>query len=270
MAHDECPMAVATREQRPLRHAEAVAIRPDGTRVPFLAYPTPLYDAEGDVVAMVNMLVDITPRKQAEERQRLLVRELNHRVKNTLATVQSIAAQSFRNGAASDAFRWFEGRLMALSTAHDVLTRENWTGGSLREVVTQAVAPHDGATDPRFAIDGEDLLLPPKMALSLAMALHELCTNAAKYGALAGPRGRVAIDWRVQGSGAGRRLRLRWAEQDGPPVAPPSRKGFGSRLLERGLARELDAEVTLSFPSTGAVCEIDAPILEAATSPMSL
>ena len=262
MAHDECPMAVATREDRPLRHAEALAERPDGTRVPFLAYPTPLHDGDGKLVAMVNMLVDITPRKQAEERQRLLVRELNHRVKNTLATVQSIAAQSFRNGAANEAYRWFEGRLIALSTAHDVLTRENWAGAGLRELVAQTVAPHDQAEQGRFEITGEDLRLPPKMALSLAMALHELCTNAAKYGALAADSGRVSVAWQVGRARDGKRLRLRWAEQDGPPVEAPLKKGFGSRLLERGLARELEAEVKLSFPPTGAVCEIDAPVGE--------
>jgi PAS domain S-box-containing protein len=260
MPHEQCPMAVALKENRPIRDAEAVAERPDGTRVPFAAYPTPLRDASGALVGAVNMLVDITHHKQAEQRQQWLINELNHRVKNTLATVQSIAAQSFGGAAESQAHRWFEGRLLALSNAHDVLTRENWQGANLRDIVAQAVAPLCGQDKNRFEISGSDLRLPPKMALSLAMAIHELCTNAAKYGALSDAAGSVTVGWRVVPVGERRRLCLRWAERGGPRVDLPRRKGFGSRLIERGLAHELGAEVRLEYAPSGVVCEIDAPL----------
>ncbi|HET8728379.1 MAG TPA: PAS domain S-box protein [Alphaproteobacteria bacterium] len=260
LPHDRCPMAVALKECRPIRGAEAMAERPDGSRVPFLAYPTPLYDGTGALAGAVNMLVDITDRKQAEERQKLLVNELNHRVKNTLATVQSIAAQSFRGEVDGRAYKWFESRLIALSTAHDVLTRRNWEGASFREIVAQAVAPLSGRCASRFDIDGPDLRLTPKTALSLAMALHELCTNAAKHGALSNASGRVTVRWRVERDSAGDRLCLRWAETGGPPVEAPRRKGFGSRLIERGLAYDLKAEVRLAYHPGGVACEIDAPL----------
>jgi PAS domain S-box-containing protein len=258
MRHDECPMAIALKEGRELRDQEAVAERPDGTRVPFLAYPTPLHDSSGIVVGAVNMLVDVSARKQSEERQQLLINELNHRVRNTLVTVQSIAAHSFRHESASPARAWFESRLMALSRAHDILMRESWEGAALHDVVQQAVAPLGDRERIRFQIDGPALRVRAGVALALAMALHELCTNAAKYGALRGPSGRVAIGWEVQ-PGDGGRLRLRWVESDGPPVGAPRRKGFGSRLIERGLARELGGAVSLSFEPKGVVCEIEVP-----------
>ena len=260
MPHDQCPMAVALREGRPIREAEAVAERPDGGRVPFAAYPTPLRDASGAVAGAVNMLVDITRRKEAERRQLLLINELNHRVKNTLATVQSIAALTFQGEEERGSLRWFDGRLMALSKAHDVLTRENWESASLREVVASSCAPLGAPDASRFRLSGPDLRVPPRMALSLAMALHELCTNAAKYGALSERGGRVGIEWRVDREDGASRLRLRWEERGGPRVAPPARRGFGSRLIGRGLAHELEAKVRLDHPPEGVVCEIDAPL----------
>ncbi|HZH26123.1 MAG TPA: PAS domain S-box protein [Azospirillaceae bacterium] len=259
LPHEECPMAVALKENRPVRDVEAVAERPDGTRVPFVPYPTPLRDASGALVGGVNMLVDISRHKRAEERQNLLIRELNHRVKNTLATVQSIAVQSFR-GPDIGSRKWFEGRLMALSKTHDVLTRENWEGAGLREVVQEVIAPYIGEGPNRFAIDGPDLRLAPEMALPLSMAVHELCTNAAKYGALSNMEGQVGIRWTVARTEAGPRLHLRWAERGGPPVEVPKRRGFGSRMIERGLAHELSAEVRLEFAPSGVVCDIKAPL----------
>jgi PAS domain S-box-containing protein len=260
LPHGECPMAVALKENRPIRGAEIVAERPDGMRVPVLAYPTPLRNAAGSLRGAVNMLVDITDRKQAEERRQLLIKELNHRVKNTLATVQSIAAQTFRGGTESQARHWFEGRLVALAKAHDVLTRENWEGADLHDIVAQAIAPLRGEHESRFDIDGPRLRLRPRMALSIAMAVHELCINAAKYGALSNGTGRVRIGWEFGRKEPERELRLWWEESDGPPVAAPSRKGFGSRLIERGLASELGAKVRLEYLQGGVVCEIEAPL----------
>jgi PAS domain S-box-containing protein len=258
MRHDECPMAVTLREGRSVT-GEAIAERPDGTRIPFAAYPKPLRDGSGRLVGAVNTLVDITHRKAHEERQRLLINELNHRVKNTLATVQSIAAQSFRD-LANDQQEWFQGRLIALANAHDVLTRENWEGATIRELLATVLAPLSGRDSSRFAISGPDLLLSPRVVLSLSMALHELCTNAAKYGALSNDTGRVLVHWSLTGTNGTSRLRLRWEESAGPPVEQPQRKGFGSRLITRGVAHELSAEVRLEFLATGVVCEIDAPL----------
>ena len=260
LPHDACPMAVALKEQRPIHGAEAVAERPDGTRVPFLAYPAPLRNKAGTVIGAVNMLVDITERKVAEDHRQLLLNELNHRVKNTLATVQSIAAQSFRHDDVSEGYRWFEGRLIALSKAHDVLSRENWEAANLNDIVDQAAAPFQAHDHKRFIVTGPSQRLRPKAALALAMALHELCTNAAKYGALSSEAGYVRLQWQIVACKTGRCLHLHWKELGGPAVSSPVRKGFGSRLLERGLAGELGADVQLAYPVEGVECHIEVPL----------
>lgn len=205
---------------------------------------------------------EIQERRRAEERQQLLIHELNHRVKNMLATVQSMARQSLGRARAGSDLADFENRLMALAWTHDILTRESWAGASLQTVVTRTMAPHAGPN--RVALSGPDLWLPPQTALALAMGVHELATNAVKYGALSTDAGRVSIRWRLDRSGAGPRLVLTWAEQDGPPVSPPAGRGFGSRLLERGLARELGGSVALSFEPAGVRCRIEAPLAGAA------
>jgi PAS domain S-box-containing protein len=257
LPHDQCPMATAVREDRPIRNVEAVAERPDGTRIPFMPYPTPLHDASGTLVGAVNMLIDLSHLKQAAERQQLLINELNHRVKNTLATVQSIAYQTFRGKVDPDLQKWFTDRLMALAKTHDVLTRENWKGADLSDIAMQAVA---FACDQkgRVTVSGPKLMLPPRTILPLAMGLHELCTNASKYGALSSPTGRVAIEWQL--SALADRVQLRWIERDGPVVQPPASSGFGTRLLERGLAHQLRADVKLAYPPAGLVCDIEFPL----------
>jgi two-component sensor histidine kinase len=210
-----------------------------------------------------GMQVDITERKLAEEHQRLLINELNHRVKNTLATVQSIAAQTLRNAPTKEEARdAFEARLMALSRAHDVLTRENWEGASLAEIVAEAVAPYRNLREDRVHLSGSDVRLPPRMALAIGMALQELATNAVKYGALSNDTGVIWIDWTVDSSNFPSRLHLRWAEAGGPPVAQPTRRGFGSRLIERSLAQDLDGTVAIAFDPAGVVCTVDAPVAQ--------
>jgi PAS domain S-box-containing protein len=368
LPHNKCPMAVALKEDRPVRGEEAVAERPDGTRVPFIPYPTPLHDAEGKLVGAINMLVDISDRKKAEEyaerlasiveysddaiiskdtqgiiqtwnrgaerlfgyrpeevigkpvnilippdrqdeepgilnkirrgehidhyetvrmrrdgslidisltvsplkdargrvvgaskiardvsesrrneeRRQLLVNELNHRVKNTLATVQSLAAQTFRGENESGALKRFERRLVALAKAHDLLTRESWEGADLQELLQEVI--NAICVEPqRVHASGPPLRLRPKWALALSMAFHELCTNAAKYGALTTDEGRIKIDWLVGERERERHLR--------------TRKGFGSRLIERGLARELGGMVNLSFAPEGVIFTIEAPLI---------
>jgi PAS domain S-box-containing protein len=261
LPHDQCPMALALKERRPIRDAEAVAERPDGTRVPFIPYPTPLFDAEGRLTGAVNMLVDISERKQAEARQEVLIQELNHRVKNTLATVQSLARQTARRARTPKAFRErLEGRLMALSEAHNLLSRGNWQRADLREIALAGLAPftHDLATN--ITIAGPNVPLPPRMALTLAMVFHELATNAAKYGALSSATGRLVLRWEVEQTGSGPMLRLTWRESGGPEVTPPARRGFGSLLIERGVAADLGGHASLTFGSAGVACEIEAPL----------
>jgi PAS domain S-box-containing protein len=254
---DQCPMARSLKESRPVRDVEAFVERPDGTRVAVLPYPTPLRDPDGRLVGAVNMLVDISRHKDAERHQRLLINELNHRVKNTLATVQSVAAQSFRGAAESAAFRSFEGRLVALAKAHDVLTRESWESADIGDVVGEAISAHRSDEADRFDVSGPSVRLAPQLALSLAMAVHELCTNAAKYGALSNAEGRVTIGWTKRTDRGRERLTFRWSESGGPPLVPPPRRGFGTRLIERGLAEELSAEVRLDFAPDGLRYEVD-------------
>jgi PAS domain S-box-containing protein len=215
-----------------------------------------------------GLQIDITEHKRAEEHLRLLINELNHRVKNTLATVQSLAAQSFQRLSSHDsdslcaARSAFEARLFALARGHDVLTRENWEGANLLEVINQASAPYRGHPEEsrRIEMNGPDLRVSPPMALSLSMTLHELCTNALKYGALSTPGGRIDISWSTPSTSTGNRLVMLWEEKGGPPVVPPTRTGFGSRLIQYGLARELNGTVRLVYEPSGVVCTIDVPL----------
>ncbi|HZG09642.1 MAG TPA: HWE histidine kinase domain-containing protein [Allosphingosinicella sp.] len=217
-------------------------------------------DRAGKPIGLHAIARDVTERRRAEERQRLLVNELNHRVKNTLALVQGLALQSFREGrdpaAAKSAFQH---RLAALASAHDLLTRESWEGATLGGVARAALG-HLGAQERRIALEGPEVKLGPKAAVSLAMALHELCTNAAKYGALSQSEGRVRLDWQVDGD----RLRIAWREHGGPPVSPPGRSGFGLRMIDRALAADLGGHVEMDFADDGLVCRIEASLAEAA------
>ena len=261
--HDECPMAIALKENRVVRNVEAIAERPDGTRVPFMPYPTPLYDADHRLAGAVNMLIDLTHLKQAHRRQQLLINELNHRVKNTLATIQSIAHQTFSGKTDEELKQRFEKRLIALAKTHDILTREDWRGADVRELISQSIEFACDAGD-RATVEGPSVLLPQRAVVPLAMAIHELCINASKYGALTDPTGRIVIEWQFPEGGS--RLKLRWVESGGPPVQAPARRGFGTRLLERGLAHELRADCKLTFQPSGVLFEMDMP-LSAATPP---
>ena len=196
---------------------------------------------------------DITDRKKAEEQRDLLVRELYHRVNNTLATVQAVAAMTFDQG---DARERFARRLKALSSAHSILALENWDGASLSTVIRLSLDPYRSPGGERFSVDGPELRFDAKAVLAVSMAVHELCTNAAKYGALSQPGGRVSIRWSVGDD----RFRLSWEETGGPPVAPPTKRGFGSAMIEQVLTAQLDADVNVDFRVTGLMCTIDAPL----------
>ena len=223
----------------------------------------PVRSRKGEVEQHFLSFVDLTQHKREEERLRLCLDELNHRTQNTLATVQSIAVQTLRGAADDTVVEVFEGRVLALSRAHSLLGRDRWEAIGLRDVMDQMLQPFglNDARVARFSVEGEDVSLAPKAALTLAMVLHELATNAAKYGALSGAdAGTVEIAWELDPSALSDRLRLRWREDGGPPVRASGHKGFGSRLIEGALARELDGEVRLCFGLAGVSCEIDMPL----------
>lgn len=212
-----------------------------------------------DFLGYTGCGVDVTEAKLAQDHQSLLIHELNHRVKNTLATVQSIVSRTLRNvHTAEQARADIEGRLFALSRAHDVLTRENWDSADLREIVKQAVEAFGGKTEGRIEVQGPSIRLAPSRALGMAMALQELATNATKYGALSSGEGQVKIEWALDETT--HQLRFVWAEHGGPPVLPPRREGFGSRLIQRTLAQDFSGEVSLAFDPAGVICTVTAAI----------
>jgi two-component sensor histidine kinase len=214
----------------------------------------------------VRVVQDITEHKALERRQKLLMDELNHRVKNTLATVQSLASQTARAAHTPAAFRErFEGRLIALSKAHDQLTIHHWESADLRGLLSGSLAPYAGPNPERVILRGEDVVLRPRAVLTLAMAVHELTTNAAKYGALSAPGGRVEIHWQAVRTADNKRpvLRIDWSEQGGPLVTNPQQRGFGSKLIEGSVAAELGGTARLVFEPEGLHCEIIIPLEKA-------
>jgi PAS domain S-box-containing protein len=378
LPHDQCPMAIALKEGRPIRGLEAIAERPDGSRVPFMPFPTPLYGASGVLLGAVNMLVDITDRnraseyeqrlisiitssddailskdlngvitswnrgaeqlfgytaeetigkpvtmlipterrdeepkilerirsgeridhyetirrrkdgslieisltvspvrnaegevigaskiarditerRRAQEQQALLLGEMKHRVRNTLATVQAIATQTLRSAASEDRDA-FLARLRALAGAHDLLTLERWNQAPIGDVVAGALNAFQGSHGERISIAGpKDAVLDAHKSMLLAMALHELSTNAIKYGALSNESGQVSVRWDLVQGGEAQRLKFVWQESGGPPVKPPERKGFGSVLIERALQRELGG-VEYTFDPSGVACTLE-------------
>ena len=376
MPHDQCPMAVALRENLPIRGAEGVAERPDGSRVPFIPYPTPLHDSTGKTVGAVNMLVDITDRKRAELAQQLLVsiiessddailsknlygiitswnagaerlfgytaaeavgksitmlippdrideepgiiarirrgehvdhyettrvrkdgglveisltvspikdgtgrivgaskiardvterkraekrlelltQELDHRAKNILAVMQAMVTVT-RANSVNEFATVILGRIKSLSLAHSLLSESRWCGADLKRLVADELAPY-GKEQDRVEISGPSVMLAPSGAQAIAMALHELATNAVKYGALAVPTGRVSVLW---SRGADGRLALRWRETGGPATRPPSYRGVGMGVIERSVRDQLGGQATFHWHGEGLLCEIDAP-----------
>ena len=227
------------------------------------ARATPVFAADGSLKMYVGMNIDITERKRAELRQQLLMDELNHRVKNTLATVQSIAAQLLKGTPDVELRETFDGRLVALSRTHDLLMHDSWKSASLRDLLLQEFEPYWSGEDARFVVEGPDLRLNPKAALTLGMAFHELTTNAAKYGALSKPTGQVRVTWEVLRASEPSALRLKWIETGGPPVKKREHKGFGSTLIERGVSLELEGEVRVEFDPSGLICTMEIPLAAA-------
>ena len=193
-----------------------------------------------------------------QERQTMMLHELNHRVRNTLTTVQSLARQTRRG---DDKGERLEGRILSLSKTHDLLSRDDWGGASLRTVLENELAPFRDDQDHRFGLEGTDIDLPPRYVLALGMTVHELTTNAAKYGALSTEAGRVDVTWTVvTGESGAKRLVMEWRESGGPSVQEPSKRGFGTRLITGGVSRELGGTVRLEFAAEGLRCSLDVPL----------
>jgi PAS domain S-box-containing protein len=236
-------------------------IRGDGRIVWLSVRSSPVRSSDGHLLYVVRVMQDVTQRKAAESRQKLLIDELNHRVKNTLATVQSLAAQTARGAPDPRAFcDRFEGRLIALSKAHDQLTRHHWESADLRDLLSGSLAPYAGTDPKRVSLRGEDVVLRPRAVLTLAMAAHELTTNAAKYGALSVPSGIVEIHWHPLEESGQRWLHIEWSERGGPRVEVPGRGGFGSKLIENSIAAELGGKSQLIYAPDGLQCEIFIPL----------
>lgn len=222
----------------------------------------PVFDPNGRVSGIIIQGYDVTEEVEYEERQALLIGELNHRVKNTLAVVQGLAGQSFRSvPGAAPAQAIFEARLKALAAAHSLLTEAHWGSTLLADTIRRSAEATAGEAIARFTLCGPDVALLPQTAVSLAMIVHELCTNALKYGALASDDGRIAVTWSVEGA-ADRQLSLTWQESGGPAIAPAAVTGFGTRLIRRGLSADGNGQVDMDFAPAGLTCTITARLAD--------
>ena len=243
-------------------HYETVRVAKDGSRLDISLTVSPLLDKRGVVVGASKVARDVTERKRAEKLQRLLLDELNHRVKNTLAMIQAISSQSLRHAKnPADFVSSFGGRVQALARAHDLLTATKLQGANLLDVVREQVTLGE-RDDRRIRCSGPSLLLDPQVTVHLALVLHELATNARKYGALSVPDGRLAVHWEVRASDR-RSLCLEWEESDGPKVSAPRARGFGSTLIERTLSG-YGGEATVRYNVAGVTCQIVLPLAEQA------
>lgn len=217
--------------------------------------------ADGTPLLLVGVSQDITDRKRAEDHRALLADELSHRVKNMLATLQAIVSQTLRNATSLEEARVTLGsRIQSLDAANDLLVSQRWEGASLKELAERALGPFFSNDNDRFRVEGPSVRVPPRIATGLALALHELATNAAKYGALSTPGGRVQLTWRVENGSTPIELHLCWKGVGGPEVQQPTRVGFGSKLIQRVLASEIDGHVELDYQPAGLVFKAVAPI----------
>lgn len=242
--------------------SEVLYRRKDGSEFWAGLLISPVRDEKDDIVQHFASFVDLTKHKDEQVQSRMLIDELNHRVKNTLATVQSIVWQALRASTDPKMIRQaIESRLLALSRSHDLLTRENWKSAKLHDVISGALQPFGvaGSHANRIVIRGDNIRFPPKAALALGIGFNELATNAAKYGALSNAAGSILVEWKTVTAAEGKRIILQWREIDGPPVSPPAHHGFGTSMIERGLALELDGKVDLDYRPDGVVCTMNFP-----------
>jgi PAS domain S-box-containing protein len=260
MQPEDSPLAVALREDRAVRGMEAICERADGTRIPFIPYPTPLHDDVGKLVGAVNMQIDITERKRAEQRQHLMVRELHHRVKNTLATVQAIMGATARSATSIEEFQTaLIGRIGALSKTH-ILLSDDSRPVSFADIVHSELDAFDDGKGGRITISGPPVEIAAMAAVPLSLAMHELTTNAAKYGALSKHGGKVTVSWRETITADRRQLDFDWVETDGPAVTPGERQGFGTRLLQFVLPGQIQAKTTIDYRPEGVQVHSTVPL----------
>ncbi|HUE63550.1 MAG TPA: PAS domain S-box protein [Rhizomicrobium sp.] len=236
-------------------HYETVRRRKDGTFVDISLSVSPVRNAQGKIVGASKIARDITNRKKMEKHRELLMAELSHRVKNTLAIVLSIERLSFSGQQDNSANRAFRARIQALAHAHGRLAEAQWLGVALQHLIEDELAPYRRSETSNTSLSGPLVILSPRCALNMALAIHELATNAAKHGALSAPRGRVIATWERTNDG----VLLEWREQGGPAISSPRRKGFGHLLLEQALQHELGSNVSMDFRPEGLKCTILIP-----------
>ena len=255
--HDQCAMATAVETGQPVHDIEGYVERPDGTRIACAAFPTPMLDESGNVIGGINMLVDISQQKALQDRQSILVRELDHRIKNNLATIQAIAGSTIRNSRTMDDFQEsFTGRIAALSKTHSLLTDNGQKHVPLRELLMNELAMYEDKGSKRIVLSGPDVMLPAHVGVSYGMTIHELTTNALKYGALSLVGGLLQVNWKLDTS----RLTLDWEESNISIASRPTKVGFGTQLLRRLLPQQLGAQVDMDFAPDGLKARISLQI----------
>ncbi len=255
------PLQVAARTGESADGFEAELLRADGSALAVMFSVTPLFNEAGRPRGAIAAVVDISERKTAEAHQRMLLHELQHRVKNVLATVAALATRMLKDHPPPDQFiEGFLARLRAMGRLHDLLSQHNWQGTDLRELLLATLAPLGGSERHAARLDGPAVLLDPGQSAAMGMVLHELATNAAKYGALSVAGGEVAVDWRIEGAAPGERVVLTWSESGGPPAAPPAREGFGTGFVRRSMQYELAGTFEVTFLATGLRAELAFPL----------
>ena len=252
LPHHQCPMADVLRTGVSVRQQEVHIERPDGSRGIALVDIEAIKNSDETIVGAVNCFQDLTERKQKDKQIATLAHEVEHRAKNLLATVQAIVHLS-QSDTASGLKEVIDGRIRALANAHALFEQSHWAGADLRKLITEELSPYSKNLDEHLSIEGPDLSLDPSVAQMIAIAIHELATNAAKYGALSAADGRVAVAWsRVSDD----RLILHWTETAGPPVKPPAHQGFGTGVIERVVRDQLKGEIRHQWRPEGLVCEV--------------
>jgi two-component system CheB/CheR fusion protein len=261
LATDEQPLQLATRLGRTVSNFEAVLLRPDGERRDVMITATPLLDEAGKVRGGIAAVVDISERKHAEARQQVLLHELQHRVKNLIATIIALAMRTLRRDVpAQDFVEAFQGRLRGMAATHEVLSRGNWQGAALDELVATALRSYIGRDARNVQISGPKLLMAPNAAATLGMVFYELATNAAKYGALAVPDGKVAVSWQVGGVPPNARVTLVWSEETGQSLAAASASGFGVNFVKRSVEYEMEGTAEMQPTADGMRWTLEFPI----------
>jgi two-component system CheB/CheR fusion protein len=245
-------------------HFEIDRVRKDGKKIDVSLAISPIKDARGKMIAAATIARQFTERKAAEDHKSFLMAELDHRVKNTLMVITSLIAQTVKSTDSPEQFaQMIAGRIQALGRVHNLLNQNDWDRAALRDVIVGELAPYRNGNEGNIIIDGNpEVVLTPKATQTLAMALHELATNAGKYGALSLPAGKVKVSWSVTNSRKDPQLSLEWVESGGPAVKTPTRRGFGSHLIERIVNYDLQANVQRDFHAQGVRCKIDFPLTD--------